>query len=230
MKGDGSMALETLERLERQVERGSLFTHTALSETADRLTEVEAMLYGLIDVVVQRGAAGSAEIHAASSKVRAALDAAGETVSPGVALRVDPEIAATQAFVPVNCDERIPICGGICCKLSFALSQAEVEVGRVRWDLGQPYYIRHEADGRCTHQDRDCHRCGVYADRPAVCKGYSCANDTRIWKDFDKMLLNTEWIEQNFASSLPQLVRAQMQHQDLLAPPSARVKERENSQ
>jgi Fe-S-cluster containining protein len=223
MSGDASTALAPVERLERQVERGSLFTHTALSETADRLSEVEAMLYGLIDVVVQRGAVDASEIGAASAKVRAALDAAGETVSPGVALRVDPEIAATQAFVPVNCDERLPICKGICCKLSFALSQAEVEAGRVRWDLGQPYFIRHEADGRCTHQDRQCHRCGVYEDRPAVCKGYSCANDTRIWKDFEKMTLNTEWIEQNFASSLPQLVRAQMQHQDLLVPPAARV-------
>jgi hypothetical protein len=30
-----------LDSVERQVERGSLFTHTALSETAERVTEVE---------------------------------------------------------------------------------------------------------------------------------------------------------------------------------------------
>ena len=34
------------DELERQVERGGLFTHTALSECAERLTEVETMLYG----------------------------------------------------------------------------------------------------------------------------------------------------------------------------------------
>ena len=218
MTTDMSRDLHGVERLERQVERGSLFTHTALSETADRLAEVEAMLYGLIDVVVQRGAIDPSELGAASAKVRAALDAAGETVTPGVALRVDPDVPAAQAFVPVNCDERLHICRGICCKLSFALSQVEVEAGHVRWDLGQPYFVRHEADGRCTHQDRECHRCGAYDHRPTVCKGYSCANDRRIWKDFEKMELNTEWIEQNFAPNLPHLVRAQMLHQDALFP------------
>jgi Fe-S-cluster containining protein len=209
-----------MERLERQVERGSLFTHTALSETAERVVEVETVLYGLIDVLMKRGTVSTVEMGTATVQVRTELEASGETVSPGVALRVDAQTDLVSTEVAVNCAERMHVCRGICCKLNFALSQDEVEAGYVRWDLGRPYYIRQERDGRCTHQDRSCHTCGVYANRPAVCKGYSCANDARIWKDFERMELNSEWIAENFAPNVSQLVRARMRHQDALVPPS----------
>jgi hypothetical protein len=32
----------------------------------------------------------------------------------------------------------------------------------------------------------------------------------RIWKDFDKMILNEEWIEENLRASKPRLVTVQM--------------------
>jgi hypothetical protein len=32
-----------------------------------------------------------------------------------------------------------------------------------------------------------------------VCRGYSCANDPRIWKDFERMELNAEWITANLS-------------------------------
>ena len=40
----------------------------------------------------------------------------------------------------------------------------------------------------------------VYTDRPGVCRRYSCANDTRIWKDFDNMVLNEDWIRGNLSA------------------------------
>ena len=58
-------------------------------------------------------------------------------------------------------------------------------------------FIRHEVDGYCTHHHRAGGGCGIYANRPGVCRRYSCANDSRIWKDFDQMELNTEWIAAN---------------------------------
>ena len=36
-----------------------------------------------------------------------------------------------------------------------------------------------------------------YENRPSVCKKYSCANDKRIWKDFEKMEIDREWIDEN---------------------------------
>jgi hypothetical protein len=38
----------------------------------------------------------------------------------------------------VDCEDRWPVCHGICCRLSFALTLDEVEAGHVRWDLGRP--------------------------------------------------------------------------------------------
>ena len=35
----------------------------------------------------------------------------------------------------------------------------------------------------------------IYDDRPSPCRQYSCVGDDRIWKDFDAMELNQEWID-----------------------------------
>jgi Fe-S-cluster containining protein len=207
-------------RLERQVERGGLFTHTALSAGAERTAQLEAVVYGLVDLLVTRGVATSDEVAAAARAVRDELAGRGETAGPGVALRVDaPAGERDDGFVPVNCAERMHVCQAVCCRLSFALSAPEVEAGRVRWDLGQPYRIRHEADGRCTHLDPERRRCGVYDDRPGVCRGYSCARDERIWKDFDGMELNHEWIAAHLgAGTRPRLAHALMHRLDGSAP------------
>ena len=36
--------------------------------------------------------------------------------------------------------------------------------------------------------------CQIYEQRPNPCRMYSCEHDDRIWKDFDAMELNDEWI------------------------------------
>ena len=87
------------------------------------------------------------------------------------------------------------ICRAVCCKLKFPLSCDEVDSGKVKWDVGHPYVIRHESTGYCTHNDTATGGCRVYEDRPAVCRRYSCAHDTRIWSDFEGMVLNQEWID-----------------------------------
>ena len=58
----------------------------------------------------------------------------------------------------------------------------------MKWDLGRPYFNRHGADGYCHQCDSETHACGIYEERPAPCRQYSCADDKRIWKDFDAMV------------------------------------------
>jgi Fe-S-cluster containining protein len=125
---------------------------------------------------------------------------------PGIALRVEGEQLAPPA--QVNCAERMHICHAVCCKLNFALTAEEVDAGKVKWDLGFPYIIRHDADGLCTHNDRATGGCGVYADRPGICRRYSCANDRRIWKDFERMELNSEWLDEHVSE--PTRIRLRM--------------------
>ena len=87
------------------------------------------------------------------------------------------------------CAELIHICHARCCKLSFALSTADLDEGVIRWDYGQPYLIKQrESDGRCVHNDPDSHFCTVHEYRPRVCRKYDCSTDERIWIDFEKRI------------------------------------------
>jgi Fe-S-cluster containining protein len=225
----------SLNELERQVERGSFFTHTAIGHTALRLGEVESFVYGMIDVLMTKGVVAADELKAAAEKVRKELVDRGDVPHVGVALRVDEIDEAEPAqptFVPVNCAERMHICHAVCCQLDFALSQEEVEAGQVKWDLGRPYYIRHGANGFCVHNDRQTGCCGVYEHRPAVCKGYSCAHDRRIWKDFENMELNVEWLTEHFTGdSAPRITGALMQQvqvsPEAASPPEEPASDRE---
>ena len=91
--------------------------------------------------------------------------------------------------VDIPCGELIPLCGGRCCKLSFALTTKELDEGVIRWDYGRPYIIRQrESDGFCVHNDPTTHFCTVHTQRPGICRGYDCRNDARIWIDFDKRI------------------------------------------
>jgi Fe-S-cluster containining protein len=213
-----------LDRLERQVERGNLFAHTALSNNAERVNEAEAIVYGLTDLLIEKGAITADEVFGAASRVRGEMEAKGETIGPGVALRVDED--KEDSVAPVNCAERIHICKAVCCRLQFALSAEEVESGKVKWDLGRPYHIRQESTGYCAHNDPEKKSCRIYHDRPTVCRRYSCAKDERIWTNFEEMELNEEWIKENLGESRPLLARALMfkqeEHREASVDPSAK--------
>lgn len=119
----------------------------------------------------------------------------GERPARHISLRVDDGISkGSDPEIQVNCAERMPVCQAVCCKLKFNLTPEEVEGGHVRWDLGMPYFIRQTAEGMCVHNDRTTGRCGIYDKRPRPCRRYRCAGDERIWKDFDNMVLNEEWL------------------------------------
>ncbi len=196
-----------LKQLERQVERSQLFAHTALGESFTRVGETEVFLHGLIDLLLTRGMVKEDELRTTIAKVRQELVDRGELSGPGIAVQVEEPTDIPRLPVEVDCKARMHICHAVCCKLDFALSLSEVEAGKIKWDLGRPYFIRHEEDGYCTHNDRLCGNCGIYADRPAVCRRYSCADDERIWKNFEQMELNTEWIEAHLSTTTgPQLI------------------------
>lgn len=133
----------------------------------------------------------------------------GENMHAGVALRIEKDTISVPT-VPVNCEERLPICKAVCCKLNFALSPEEVESRELKWELGHPYFIRHEKSGYCTHLNEAKQCCGVYNKRPSVCKNYSCENDERIWENFSEMKLNTEWIEVHLSENEPRIFSINM--------------------
>jgi len=203
-------SLEAISHLERQLERGSLFTHTAIGENFLRLGEVESFTYGVIDALINKGILSAEEVGDAATSVRQEMAEAGEMAGAGVAIRVEKPDEAEREPAKVDCAARLHICQAACCKLDFALSTSEIEAGQVKWDLGRPYFIRREADGHCTHINRTTKVCSLYSDRPSVCRAYSCANDKRIWKDFEKMELNHEWLAEHLSPSRPRALRVLM--------------------
>ena len=200
---------DRVNELERQVERGSLFTHTVLTEQAERANTTEALVNGLIDVLIQDGVIEADRLRQAAEAVQDETAAAGNLATVGVAIRIDGDEADEPPAI-VDCAARLPICQAACCRMRFALSAPEIESGPVKWDLGRPYFNRRGPDGYCHQCDSATHACGVYDQRPGVCRRYSCAGDGRIWKDFDAMELNHEWIAANLGGDEPGPVEVYM--------------------
>src|SRR5437763_332825 len=86
--------------LERQMERGSLFTHTILSRNADRIHEIESFLYGIIDVLIEKGMLTQDELLQSAGAVRQEMEEKGQTIGPGIALRIEGDGTKQDDFVP----------------------------------------------------------------------------------------------------------------------------------
>lgn len=200
---------QELVQLEKQAERGNLFAHSALGENSLRLAEMEGLLHGLVDTLLAKGLVTETELVSTISAVRSELKDRREPSAADVMVRAGDSTSA-KPFVKVDCQARMHVCHAVCCKLDFALTIPEVESGKIKWDFGRPYFIQHDGHGSCVHLDPNS-GCRIYKDRPGICKQYSCAGDTRIWKDFEKMELNQEWIDANLSQPTgPRAIRALM--------------------
>ena len=93
-----------------------------------------------------------------------------------------------QPVSPVDCASRVHLCHARCCSFVVELSRQDVEEGGLLWDIEQPYLLRRETDGLCSHLDRKTQACDVYQNRPAACRTYDCRTDQRVWIDFEKRI------------------------------------------
>ena len=188
--------------LERQVERGNLFAHTVLTEQAARANKTEALLHGLADLLIRNDVISAEDLLAAVDTTGRQIADAGGRAKVDVAIRVDgdaPEVSADE----IDCEARIPYCKAVCCRMRWALTVEEIEQGPMKWDLGRPYFNRHNAEGYCEQIDPETHGCHIYEDRPSPCRQFSCKGDDRIWKDFDAMVINQEWIDSHLSERTP---------------------------
>ena len=178
---------------ERAAERAALRVEQQLGETHANVLELAAQLTSLAELLVERGLLDRAELDLRLDTVRAGLRASSLGEGPPVRLGTvsDKRTAANQE---VDCEAQIPLCKGACCGMQVTLSLEDVEEGKLRWDLADPYALRRGADGRCSHQDRTTRFCGAYEERPAPCRGYSCEGDRRIWRDFASRVPNEKGI------------------------------------
>jgi len=158
-----------------------------LQEKLDRLSaEIAALRAGqdlLVEVLATRGDIGPGH-EKLLQRIRKAVQAA--PAPPRVRLRVLRD--KHQVTGPdIDCPSLVHLCKARCCTLNIELSVQDIEDG-VRFEVQQPYLIRHEEDRYCTHMDRATGGCTVYERRPATCREYDCRLDKRVWIDFEKRL------------------------------------------
>jgi Fe-S-cluster containining protein len=170
------------------LDRGLRFSHAVEMQTKQSVRDLAATVYAMMETLVAKGIFPMEE-----------YDKRRET-----ALKREQERSRAHEYLPVladvpdkyqlknlpeiDCDARIPLCKARCCTLTFPLSTQDLDERVVRWDYGKPYYIGRKGDGYCVHNDPKTHGCGVYSQRPGICRTYDCRNDRRIWEDFEKRI------------------------------------------
>jgi hypothetical protein len=94
--------------------------------------------------------------------------------------------------VTVDCENRLPLCKAACCRIFNVLLVAEeIEGNRYDWNPRAPYTLHKNRLG-CVHLRSGDWSCSIHGSRPSTCSGYNCANDQRIWADFEKAIINPD--------------------------------------
>lgn len=170
------------------MEQGLRFVHLLGMQTKYDLAETTARLTALVDTLVAQGAVDPAQLQARVGPLKQAeVDRLPERAH--VTLSHVEDKYALEDTPQIDCAALLPLCRARCCKLHFPLSTQDLDERVVQWNYGRPYLIRQRAsDGYCVHCDADSGGCGVYAQRPAVCRVFDCRNDPRIWLDFHKRI------------------------------------------
>jgi Fe-S-cluster containining protein len=198
-----------LEGLRNDVAEGLMFSHCRENANTSKVLEVASFSYALIELLMERGLISVEELDQRKREVGGRLVEKFAEKGMGVALTDDEQDKyAYEGAVEIDCENRIPLCRGACCRLSFALTVQDLEEGAVKWELGRPYMIRRSADGYCHHLQREDKRCGVYERRPIICRSYDCRKDKRIWADFENRIVSED-LEKLFPQPLYQLTRTE---------------------
>lgn len=171
---------------------GFLYSYKQLDASAVKLYQASASIYALVELLVAKGIIGIEELDQRKALVENRLTDSFREADIGIKMQ-DPEIDkySLQEEVKVDCKSRIHLCRGICCRLTFPLSWQDIQEG-IPWNMGRPFFNARGPDGLCVHFKRETCSCGIYEQRPAICRSYDCRNDRRIWLDFYKMIINPE--------------------------------------
>jgi Fe-S-cluster containining protein len=181
-----------LDTLREDIASGLQFTHNQATANTRKLLEVASFAYAAIDLLAEKGLLQIVELDERQKTIARRL--VEKFIDQGMGLTYQEKEQDKYAFEPVqiNCAERVHLCKAACCRLQFALSKQDVEEGVVKWNFARPYLIARDATGYCTHMDPNELRCTIHTQRPVPCRGYDCRADTRIWANFEAMIVSPD--------------------------------------
>jgi Fe-S-cluster containining protein len=166
-------------------ERALRFTHVMLTVNQDQGNEAVAYVQALAELLVAKGLITADELEEPLERARAEI---AELLMPRVRLADLGNKYEKGVTAAIDCAALMPLCGARCCTFRFYLTKQDLDEGVVRWDYGNPYWIRQGPNGYCAHHDFQTGACTIHLARPHVCRQYDCRNDPRVWDDFEKRL------------------------------------------
>lgn len=169
------------------VGRGLRFGHLAQHQTRQRVTDISASFYALVETLVAHGLVPLDE-YEKRREVTLERERKKQKDDPGPVVSRIVDKYALEKLPEIDCDARLHLCKARCCTLVFPLSVQDLDERVVRWDYGKPYQIGRRPDGYCVHNAPGTCHCTIYAQRPGVCRQYDCRSDKRIWVDFEKRI------------------------------------------
>ncbi len=186
--------LATLEELEH----GLRFGHLLMSVNRHAGFEAAAYAQALVQLLLEKEIITPEEFE---EKVEAHRQHMSD--SPEVMMSKAPDKYDSEGEVIIDCASRVELCLAACCSFRFYLSPQDLSERIVKWDYGNPYWVRHN-DGYCVHCDRDSYACQVHDNRPYTCRAYDCRQDKRVWVDFEKRIPNPDLAKGIIPPSAPE--------------------------
>jgi hypothetical protein len=161
--------------------------HRRVGAATARLFDTAAHAYAVTELLVRKGVIEVDELDRSRRDVEERLGSAfgDDGLEISIAAEGPDKYELGEQAVEIDCAARLPLCRAACCRLRFPLSEQDIHEGVVRWQLDRPYLNLQNSDGYCVHCTTGSRTCGVYVNRPGVCRTYDCRKDTRIWVDFE---------------------------------------------
>lgn len=184
-----------------EVVGGLLYCHSRVNANTSKILESASFVYALAELLAEKGVLELDELEQRKREIAERLLDSFLDKGMGVAMQQDESDKYDfSGTVDIDCASRVHLCKAACCRMSFALSQQDVEEGAIQWDLGRPYLIAQDAEGYCRHLDGTTKCCTVRDRRPLPCRGYDCRTDERVWLDFESAEINPA-LDQLFADA-----------------------------
>ena len=166
------------------MERGLRYVHAMLSINKHVGQEGASYAQAAVELLLKKGIFTAEEF-----EERVAAHRQEWAKNPEVKLSKGPDKYTTEP-VMIDCDTRVHLCKAACCTFRFFLTTQDLDERIVKWDYGNPYWIRQSPDGYCVHNDAETLACKIHTNRPYTCRFYDCRNDKRVWEDFEKRIPN----------------------------------------
>jgi hypothetical protein len=188
---DDTSPEDLVQQLEKSLASGLRFANFMAATNQEQAKENKLLLHALMELLVSKGLIHVHEIEERKKMLLESLKE-DEKRQPKIYLVDVPDGQQEIDDLVIDCAACHAVCRGACCTLWFALSVRDLDQGHVKWDYLRPYGIAQDGDGYCVHFDRATYMCGIYENRPLICRTYDCRKDKRIWVDFEQQTLVPE--------------------------------------